>query len=113
MTEDEYWRAKLLAIRDEIDAIDEQIMRLLGERGKLVHKVGEMKSHVGVVRVPERERQVIGNASRLAVECGLEAEFGAELYKFLLDYFATREEQQVLERTLKATTIEVVVKTEA
>lgn len=88
----------LTEIRDQIDGIDSEIIRLLGERGKLVHQVGELKPHVGAVRVPEREKQVLERAARLAAENGLEAQFGRELYSFLLNYFATREENQVMER---------------
>jgi chorismate mutase-like protein len=95
----QFWQEKLADIRVSIDALDTEIIRLLGERGKLVHKVGELKPHVGAVRVPERERQVVERAARLAEENGLDADFGRELYRFLLNYFATREEQQVLERT--------------
>ncbi len=104
MQNDKYWQETLAGIRVSIDQLDGEIMRLLGERGKLVHKVGELKPHVGAVRVPERERQVVERAARLAEENGLEADFGRELYHFLLNYFATREEQQVLERTSKLET---------
>ena len=99
MQNDKYWQEQLATIRVSIDQLDGEIIRLLGERGKLVHKVGELKPHVGAVRVPERERQVVERAARLAEENGLDAAFGRELYHFLLDYFATREEKQVLERT--------------
>lgn len=104
MQNDEFWQEKLANIRVSIDQLDGEIMRLLGERGKLVHKVGELKSHVGAVRVPERERQVVERAACLAEDNGLDAAFGRELYHFLLNYFATREEQQVLERTTKLET---------
>ena len=106
MQEDnQFWKEQLAGIRVSIDTLDTEIIRLLGERGKLVHKVGELKPHVGAVRVPERERQVVERAARLAEENGLDADFGRDLYHFLLNYFATREEQQVLERTrLNATT---------
>lgn len=99
MQNDKYWQEKLANIRVSIDQLDGEIIRLLGERGKLVHSVGELKPHVGAVRVPERERQVVERAARLAEENGLDADFGRDLYHFLLNYFATREEQQVLERT--------------
>ncbi|MDB5078683.1 MAG: Prephenate dehydratase [Chloroflexi bacterium] len=104
MQNDKYWQETLAGIRVSIDQIDAEIIRLLGERGKLVHKVGELKPHVGAVRVPERERQVVERAAHLAAENGLDAEFGRDLYHFLLNYFATREEQQVLERTTKLET---------
>ncbi len=99
MNDDPVWQAALAALRIKIDVVDNEIMRLLGERGRLVHQVGELKPHVGAVRVPERERQVVEHAARLAVENGLEADFGRDLYHFLLNYFATREENQVMQRT--------------
>lgn len=90
-----------MAKRAEIDRVDAEIIRLLAERGKLVHEVGELKPHVGAVRVPEREQQVIERAAQLANQHGLDAEFARRLYHFLIDYFATREEHQVLQRTLQ------------
>ncbi len=98
--DDTIWRAALIAKRSEIDRVDAEIIRLLGERGRLVHEVGELKPHVAAVRVPEREQQVIDRAGHLAAQHGLEAEFGRQLYHFLINYFATREELQVSQRTM-------------
>jgi chorismate mutase len=98
LSEEPDWQAALAVLRIKIDAVDNEIMRLLGERGRLVHQVGELKPHVGVVRDPKREGQVLDRTARLAAENGLDAEFGRDLYRFLLNYFATREEVQVMQR---------------
>ena len=46
-------------IRKKIDALDEQILRLLNERADLVHQVGEVKKADGLeIYAPEREEQV-------------------------------------------------------
>ena len=92
------WQAALAVLRIKIDTIDNEILRLLGERGRLVHQVGELKPHVGAVRDPKREQQVLDRAALLATEYGLESEFGRDLYRFLLNYFASREEIQVMQR---------------
>lgn len=46
-------------IRRQIDALDEQILRLLNERADWVHRVGELKKADGLeIYAPEREEQV-------------------------------------------------------
>ncbi len=96
--EEASWQAAVRVKRAEIDCIDAEIMRLLGERGKLVYAVGELKPHLDTVRVPEREQQIIERAAHLALEHGLEPDFGRQLYLFLIEYFATREQDQVMRR---------------
>jgi chorismate mutase len=49
----EYWR-------NEIDELDEELLRLLNVRARLALKVGELKKAVGLpLRDPERERAVL------------------------------------------------------
>ncbi len=50
----------LSEIRKKIDAIDEQLVRLLNERADLVHEVGQVKKAEGTsIYAPEREEQVL------------------------------------------------------
>ncbi|MCX7945741.1 MAG: prephenate dehydratase [Hydrogenophilus sp.] len=49
---------RLLAIRRRIDAIDEEILRLLAERGRCARQIGELKGK-GVIYRPEREAEVL------------------------------------------------------
>jgi len=51
---------ELLALRDQIDAVDRQLLALLNRRAALALQVGELKKNEGsVVFRPEREAQVI------------------------------------------------------
>ena len=47
------------ALRDRIDAIDEQLLQLVNQRAQLARDIGELKGGGPVYR-PEREAQVIG-----------------------------------------------------
>ena len=50
----------LLALREQIDGVDRELLKLLNRRAKLALSVGELKKHEGsVVFRPEREAQVI------------------------------------------------------
>ncbi|OYY93720.1 MAG: chorismate mutase [Hydrogenophilales bacterium 28-61-23] len=48
---------ELLSLRKQIDAVDDQVLRLLNERARLAQSVGHVKN--GVVYKPEREAQVV------------------------------------------------------
>ena len=53
---------ELGVVRDEIDAIDAQMLALLNERAKCAQHVGEIKARygeAGQVYRPEREAQVL------------------------------------------------------
>lgn len=55
----------LLALRDQIDALDRELLALLNRRAGLAQEVGELKKHEGsVVFRPEREAQVIDGLKR-------------------------------------------------
>jgi chorismate mutase / prephenate dehydratase len=48
---------ELSKLRDRIDALDSEVLRLLSERAQLAHRIGEIK-HGNIYR-PEREAQVL------------------------------------------------------
>lgn len=48
----------LKALRDRIDAIDEELLRLLNDRAQLARDIGELKQDGSIYR-PEREAQVL------------------------------------------------------
>jgi chorismate mutase/prephenate dehydratase len=49
---------KLLELRNQIDALDDQLLALLNQRGKLAQAVGHAKNGAPIYR-PEREAQVV------------------------------------------------------
>lgn len=55
---------QLLPHRNAIDAIDEQVLKLLNERAKHARAIGELKG-TGVVYRPEREAQVLNRIKQL------------------------------------------------
>ena len=55
--------SELLALRRRIDAIDEEILKLLSERGRCARRVGELKQ--GAIYRPEREAQVLRRIAAL------------------------------------------------
>jgi chorismate mutase/prephenate dehydratase len=48
---------ELLSLRNQIDAVDDQVLRLLNERARLAQTIGHLKN--GIVYKPEREAQVV------------------------------------------------------
>jgi chorismate mutase/prephenate dehydratase len=48
---------ELLSLRKQIDAVDDQVLRLLNERASLAQTIGHLKN--GIVYKPEREAQVV------------------------------------------------------
>ncbi len=48
---------QLLNLRNQIDALDDQVLRLLNERARLAQAVGHLKN--GIIYKPEREAQVV------------------------------------------------------
>ncbi|MCM8532338.1 MAG: chorismate mutase, partial [Lentisphaeraceae bacterium] len=56
----------LSGLRQEIDAIDEQIVTLINKRYGLVHEVGKWKnSNSHEIYVPEREKALLERLSKL------------------------------------------------
>lgn len=55
--EDSSAQQELLQLRDRIDALDDEVLRLLSQRAQYAHRIGEIK-HGNLYR-PEREAQVL------------------------------------------------------
>ena len=52
--------------RQEIDAIDQQLIRLLNERARYVHQIGEIKRKDGLdIYVPDREEKLLQKLAQL------------------------------------------------
>ena len=65
----------LSKLRDQIDAVDKQLIDLLAERLALVHKVGEVKTEHGLpIYVPEREADMLGKRRAEAEKKGVPAD---------------------------------------
>ena len=87
----------LKPLRDQIDALDIQIVKLLGERVQVVREVAEAK-HVhdlSVVR-PKRMQIVLDKAEVLAEENNIKPAVVRHIYETLIDY-AHELEQEIID----------------
>ena len=55
-------------LRQNIDAVDDQVLRLISERARLAHRIGEIK-HGNIYR-PEREAQVLARLTEANAKSG-------------------------------------------
>ena len=84
--------------RDAIDAIDNQILKLLNQRMDVVHRVGEIKHESGTaVYRPEREKAIIERLTSLSEEQDGALKKGA-IEAIFLEVFAVARNLELPER---------------
>lgn len=83
-------REELLRLRERIDALDEQVLGLINERGRLAQAVGHLKN--GIVYKPEREAQVVARL-QAANPGPLTAESVAVVFKEIMSACRSLEQQ--------------------
>ncbi len=88
--------ATLDDLRNDIDRVDEVLVRLLNERARVVCEIGRLKKEIGAeVYQPEREKQVLAHVRSVAIEGPLGAEAIARLFERIIDE-ARRLERRVV-----------------
>jgi chorismate mutase len=78
----------LEALREEIDKIDEVIVRLLDRRARCAYAIGRIKSERGLpIYEPQREATVIARVKELNIKLGgpLDEHAIARLYERIMD----------------------------
>jgi chorismate mutase-like protein len=89
--------ATLDDLRNDIDRVDEVLVRLLNERARVACEIGRLKKAQGVeVYQPEREKQVLEHVRNVAVEGPLGADAIARLFERIIDE-ARRLERRVVD----------------
>lgn len=78
-------------IREQIDSIDQQIVRLIAERQKWVLAAGSLKKDEQGVRAPARVDQVIAQVRSLAEREQASPEVVERTYRALIDAFINLE----------------------
>lgn len=72
--------------REQIDAIDGKMVRLLAERFTLTAEVGQWKAQNAVAAIdPEREKRQVERLEQLAEETGLSHEFLERFLRIIID----------------------------
>jgi chorismate mutase-like protein len=83
-------------LRDDIDRVDEVLVRLLNERARVACEVGMLKKSLGVdVYQPEREKQVLAHVRSVAAEGPLGADAIARLFERIIDEARSLERRVV------------------
>ena len=83
-------------LRDNIDRVDEVLVRLLNERARVACEIGRMKKDLGMeVYQPEREKQVLAHVRGVAAEGPLGPDAIARLFERIIDE-ARRLERRVV-----------------
>lgn len=86
---------QLKELRDQIDAIDEQIQQLISQRARCAHEVGEVKKAAGeevVFYRPEREAQILRRVKERN-EGPLDADEMARLFREIVSTCLALEQQ--------------------
>lgn len=78
-------------IRGEIDAIDRQIIALLGQRFAYVKAASQYKTSESSVKAPDRLQSMLEQRRIWAEAAGLEPEAIEKLYRDLVNYFIAEE----------------------
>lgn len=79
--------------RAEIDALDKQIISLLGQRFDIVRKVAAHKKQHGIPTVlADRVEEVKENAARIGSDHRLDSDFMRNLYALIIDHACACED---------------------
>jgi isochorismate pyruvate lyase len=83
--------ASLAEVRDHIDRLDHEIVRLMAERGGFVREAARFKKDTADVAAPARVEQVIAKVRGLAGQAGLPPEVAEAAYRAMITAFIAME----------------------
>ena len=90
-------------LRDDIDRVDEVLVRLLNERARVACEIGKLKKAQGVeIYQPEREKQVLAHVRGIAAEGPLGPDAIARLFERIIDE-ARRLERRLMDGDERST----------
>lgn len=78
-------------IRKEIDQLDEQVIKLLGQRFEYVKAASKYKTSETGVKAPERLKAMLTQRRTWAESVGLNPEVIEKMYQDLVNYFISEE----------------------
>ena len=83
--------ASIEEIRLAIDALDREVIALIGRRARYVEAAAQFKTGESDVRAPKRRGAMLEERRRWAGEEGLSPEVIEAVYETLVSYFLDRE----------------------
>ncbi len=81
----------LQEVRQEIDKIDEEIVKLIAERSKYVKQAAKFKVSVDEIKSDERINDVLSHVRHLAATLGISPNLVADIFKILIDKMVEME----------------------
>jgi len=78
-------------IRAEIDAIDHQVVALIGKRAGYVAAASKFKTSQSSVQAPERQKAMLQQRREWAEQEGLSPDVIEQMYRDLVAYFVGEE----------------------
>ena len=78
-------------VRAEIDRTDDEIVRLIAERGRYVSQAASFKKDTAGVKAPARVEAVIAKAKAKAALLGADENVGEAVYRAMIDAFIKAE----------------------
>ncbi len=78
-------------VRNNIDNIDEQIVKLIALRGHFVNQAAKFKKDSDAVKAPKRVEEVINKVKNLAKTAYANEEVVENIYRIMIDSFIKAE----------------------
>ncbi len=86
--------ASMSELRNQIDALDGELVALLAARAGYIDRAAELKPGEGLpARIEARVEEVVENVRRAAGAAGLEPDLAETLWRVLIDWSIAREER--------------------
>jgi chorismate mutase-like protein len=96
-------KALLAPYRAKIDALDNQIVALLGERFGVISDVAKLKAEHGIAPIlPYRVEEVVRNARARAEKAGVDPDLVEKIYRIIIDTACQQEEHYAHAQQAKA-----------
>ncbi|BDU50419.1 chorismate mutase [Haliovirga abyssi] len=81
-------------IRDGIDIIDNEIVKLIANRAKYVKEAAKFKKDEKAVKDSNRVKKVLESKKELAKKYGASPDLIEKIYKMMIDFFINEEMQE-------------------
>lgn len=78
-------------VRENIDRIDDEIIKLIAERGNYVAQASAFKKDEKDVKAPKRVEAVIAKVKNKAIIYGVDPDLAEVLYKEMISHFINME----------------------
>ncbi|HOQ02101.1 MAG TPA: chorismate mutase [Acetivibrio sp.] len=78
-------------VRNNIDRIDAQIVKLIAERGSFVKQASKFKKDSNDVKAPQRVEAVIQKVRNLATDYGADPDMIEQIYRVMISGFINME----------------------